>query len=164
MSLRVCTQCDEQRVYARATSDVCLVCRAANEHVRQLRLAEAWASNRTTTEIAAELGVNINGLYKRVALARSRGYPMRPRRAVEGRVDNTLLREALERSSLTAGDVARELGPMVDGHKVKRLLGIVPMKHGVKRGGGRYRRRTLSEDQALLIADALGLDPHEIGC
>jgi len=86
-----------------------------------------------------------------------------------GRIDNGALREAFLASGLTAGAVADLLGwtyrrghrARNDGSRVRRALGL-KLERG--RSGEEWRlRRTVSSETALLLADALGVDPVEIG-
>lgn len=76
------------------------------------------------------------------------------------------LREAFERSGLTAAEVARVLDwrdprGRIDGRRVKRALGIVPVAMG--RGYGPKCVRSTSYERALKLADAIGVDPVDVG-
>lgn len=93
-------------------------------------------------------------------------------------VDNTALREAFESSGLTAGDVARRMGwtrrqgktrkdgrragpwMCADISRVKRALGLNP--EGGSRNGGKMRRE-IDYDTALRLAEAIGVDPTDVG-
>lgn len=82
------------------------------------------------------------------------------------RVPIAPLREAFERSGLIAADVARTLdwydyNGRADGHRVKRALGIIPSGFG--RGYGNKRIRSTSYERALMLADAIGIDPVDVG-
>ena len=70
------------------------------------------------------------------------------------------LREAFERSGLTSGELARRLGwTKPDGYRVYRQLGLTPHH---SRGHVEFRQ-TMSYDRALEIANALGVDPVDVG-
>ena len=71
------------------------------------------------------------------------------------------LREAFERSGLTSGELARRLGwTKPDGYRVYRQLGLTA--HHTHRGRVEYRQ-TMSYRRALEIAQALGVDPVDVG-
>ena len=93
------------------------------------------------------------------------------------RIENALLREAFLRaqvaSGLTAYEVARRVGwwakrrdpktPQADASRVMRALGLrddVTTHHGRKYCS---RRQTVGYETALSLADAIGIDPVEIG-
>lgn len=76
------------------------------------------------------------------------------------------LREAFERSGLSAADVARALDwrdhrGHADGRRVKRALGISPVDFGHDYG---FRLiRSTSYERALRLAYAIGVDPVDVG-
>lgn len=72
------------------------------------------------------------------------------------------LREAFLRSDMTAGDLARALGWMkADHQRVARQLGL---QHDTNGHGSPTRSRgTMSYNRAVQIAEALGIDPTEVG-
>lgn len=77
-----------------------------------------------------------------------------------------LLREAFERSGLTPAQVARSLDwydsrGYLDGHRVKRALGICPTGFG--RGYGNKRIRSTTYNRAVKLAEAIGADPVDLG-
>lgn len=76
------------------------------------------------------------------------------------------LREAFERTGLTATEVARSLNwydhrGRADGQRVKRALGILPSAMG--RGCGSKCIRSTSYERAVKLADAIGIDPVDVG-
>lgn len=84
-----------------------------------------------------------------------------------GKIDNAALRERFERSPLTAADVARAVGwtyerrgrPRADTSRVKRALGLQDdVSHGC-----RGRRVLIDAETAALIAEAIGVEPWEVG-
>jgi hypothetical protein len=71
------------------------------------------------------------------------------------------LREAFERSGLTAGDVARRLGWMRPDHKrVQRQLGIAPTSR--QSNSNPYYIESTSYARALELAEAIGVSPVEV--
>jgi hypothetical protein len=85
------------------------------------------------------------------------------------KVEVALLREAFLRSGLTAGDVARVLGwraagsqrGRADSQRVKRYLGITPYP-GTRGYPPRLRER-FSYEMAVKLAEAIGVDPVDVG-
>ncbi len=95
------------------------------------------------------------------------------------RVDNAPLREAFEASGRSAASVAKQIGwteacadhrgqrvaawRRGDSSRLRRALGLRP--DHTTHNGRHYvnTRKTTSIDTALLIADALGLDPVDVG-
>jgi hypothetical protein len=83
-------------------------------------------------------------------------------------VDLAPLREAFLRSGLTAGDVARTLGwtrtnygrRVNDSGRVKRYLGISPCQGG---GQAPRLRERCSYKTAVMLAEAIGVDPVDVG-
>lgn len=74
-----------------------------------------------------------------------------------GWVSNEPLREAFLRSGRSCGDLARELGyPRKEASRVLRRLGFIP------NSGEAEPQRYVQESTALLYAEILGLDPHEL--
>lgn len=84
--------------------------------------------------------------------------PGRPRN-----VDNEPLRAAVERSVVSISEIARCLGWVSSGRsdttRVRRALGQKSSCNGM---GRRSLTRTIRVDLAATIAEAIGLDPHEI--
>lgn len=81
------------------------------------------------------------------------------------RVPNALLREAFLRSGRTPRDLAKDLdwpnGRSYDASRVKRTLGLA---EDISGSNGRHStRRTVNVQLAVRMAEALGLDPWEIG-
>lgn len=85
------------------------------------------------------------------------------------RIDNDLLRERFFDSGMTAYEVARTIGwennrrngrTSFDSSRVKRTLGINVQNSG--KGYVCYRRR-ISLSETLKIAEAIAVDPHEVG-
>ena len=90
-----------------------------------------------------------------------------------GKIDNAKLREAFERSGLSAGDVARSIGwtyerasgpkagaTCADDTRVRRALGLQDdVAHGC-----RGRRVLIDAETAALIAEAIGVAPWSVGC
>lgn len=85
------------------------------------------------------------------------------------RINNDLLRERFLDSGMTAYEVAKKIGwvnkrhgrrPNFDSSRVKRTLGI-----NIQNSGNGYvcHRRRISLDETLKIAEAIGVDPHEVG-
>lgn len=73
--------------------------------------------------------------------------------------------EDLERQGVRAADVARKLGwtrpdGHADGARVKRRLGLRPQINGK---GKVSQNRQMSYEMASRLADAMGLDPFEVG-
>lgn len=74
------------------------------------------------------------------------------------------LREAFERSGLSASEVARRLGwtrTVPDSGRVLRQLGLYPTHNG--HGHGYRTRETMSDDRAAELARVLGVDPVDVG-
>jgi hypothetical protein len=79
-------------------------------------------------------------------------------------IDLAPLREAFLRSGKTPADVARALGwrkpnGVADGPRVRRALGMRP---AWSNGRKRLRQRC-SYETAVKLADAIGVDPYEVG-
>jgi hypothetical protein len=79
-------------------------------------------------------------------------------------IDVALLRDAFLRSGLTAAEVCRWLqwhrrdgGP--DTSRLRRRLGLLPSTSH----GQRHVSKRIGIDTAALIADALSVDPWEVG-
>lgn len=71
-------------------------------------------------------------------------------------VPNDGLREAFERSSMSANELASALGWSIpNGQRVRRLLGLKP-------DGGSLQKH-LNYETAERMAEILGLDPYEAG-
>jgi hypothetical protein len=71
------------------------------------------------------------------------------------------LRDAFQRSGVTASELARRLGwyrRTPDGERVKRQLGL----YFVDNGRGKAMRETTTLERALEIVRALGLDPADV--
>jgi transposase len=99
--------------------------------------------------VAARLGLAVSTVGKHA--------PGRP-----GKVSNRLLREAFERSRLTAAQLARRLewfdGDRADTSRVRRTLGLLPdSTHG-----RRYVREWIDAETAYRIADELGVDRWDL--
>lgn len=80
------------------------------------------------------------------------------------------LRDAFERSGITSIELAKRLGwftggndPKPDGSRVVRTLGIKPSGKGSKPVTRSLEDKMVSYDNAVLLADALGLDPVDVG-
>jgi hypothetical protein len=70
------------------------------------------------------------------------------------------IREAFERSGVSADEVARQLGWMrPDGTRVRRQLGLITTYDG----RGRRVQQTIGRERALEIAEVLGVDPVDVG-
>lgn len=82
-----------------------------------------------------------------------------------GKIDNARLREAFAQSGLTAAEVARRLGWRAgtswDGSRVNRWLGVTLDRSGTRKA--RSYRRLIDAETAGLIAEAIGVEPWEIG-
>lgn len=81
------------------------------------------------------------------------------------RVNNAELREAFLNSPFNAGQVAKSCGWLKDGvtgdsSRVLRPLGLKAYKNGQ---GMTTTNRNIDYDNALKIAEALGLDPVDVG-
>jgi hypothetical protein len=75
------------------------------------------------------------------------------------------LREAFERSGLTAAEVARRLDwydhhGRPDGHRVRRALGMRPVGFG--KGYGNKCIKTTSYERAVMLAEAIGVLPIDV--
>lgn len=90
----------------------------------------------------------------------------------EDRVDVTPLREAFLASGMTKGDVCRRLGwtkaraghGPADTSRLGRALGMQLLAPGRARPGrARYMNRTISYELAARIAEAIGVDPVDVG-
>lgn len=92
-----------------------------------------------------------------------------------GRVRNDLIARAFEESKLTVGKLAEKAGYLTarkEGHRivgmkpdparVRYLLGYIPKGRSIRTGVPIYVRSIERED-AIRLADALGLDPEEAG-
>lgn len=84
------------------------------------------------------------------------------------RVSNEPFREAFLRSTTTASDIARAVGwfstnGAPDGPRVTRALGLSNTSVSTSKGGGSQVRKSISYETALLLAEALCLDPYEAG-
>jgi hypothetical protein len=82
----------------------------------------------------------------------------------EHTVDSTPLRDAFERSGLSASELCvrlnwRQRCGKPDTSRLKRALGLMPMWSG----GRAACSARIGLDRAALIADALNLDPREVG-
>lgn len=82
-------------------------------------------------------------------------------------IDLAPLREAFQRSGKSPADVARELGWTThkgdaDGPRVKRALGLRPYTAG-GRPGETFMRKRCSYDTAVRLAEAIGVDPADVG-
>lgn len=80
--------------------------------------------------------------------------------ALNDEVPNAPLREAFERSGLTPHELAARVHwydrGSPDAHEVRRVLGLYAHP-------GRVTRTTLRSGEALVLAEALGLTPLEVG-
>lgn len=77
------------------------------------------------------------------------------------RIPVDALREAFDRSGKSASSVAREMGWIRgDSSRLLRSLGINEYTNGA---GRVHRNTTVDLEEALRIADILGLDPVDIG-
>jgi hypothetical protein len=97
-------------------------------------------------------------------------HPTRVRQVAPGRpgkIDNTLLCEAFQRSGRTATSVARELGwgpaNNPDGGQVNKTLGLTMTGGGGHKMQYRQYRRMIDAGTAGRIADVLGIGRWEIG-
>lgn len=84
---------------------------------------------------------------------------------VEREVPIAPLREAFKRSGLTAAEVARVLDwydhrSRPDSHRVQRAFGIAPS--GMGHGYAPKRIRSTTYERALMLADAIGIDPVDL--
>lgn len=101
----------------------------------------------------------------------------------ETMVDVSIIKEAFDDSDISLSELARRLDwtrtksvldtrwnaqakrrrveGFADISRVKRALGMMPYNPGHGRAN-RYRSK-MSESQAIIILEALGLDPHEVG-
>lgn len=78
------------------------------------------------------------------------------------KVDVALLQEAFKKSDITPAELARRLNWMErrpDSARAMRRLGIYPY---YVRGRKSYNK-TVDYDQALKIAEAIGVDPTDVG-
>jgi hypothetical protein len=84
-------------------------------------------------------------------------------------VDVTPLREAFLRSGLSPYELAKRMGwkrtgsPKYDSGSVAMTLGLRPHTNIKKGKRYRYVQKETNPQRALEIANALGLDPHEVG-
>ena len=82
------------------------------------------------------------------------------RRTDKGTVQTELLRQALRRSDISLGEIARRLGWVKvkpDVSRISRTLGYTPSESR----GRRYYRETMSEELALEIIEAANLDKSD---
>ena len=83
---------------------------------------------------------------------------------MSSRIDVAPLQEAFLRSGLTATELCNRLewltpGDRPDTTRLKRALGLLPIAHY----GENECARRIGIDRAALIADALNVDPFEVG-
>lgn len=114
------------------------------------------------------------GLSPHVVQKAAPGYP--------GKIDNAKLREAFERSGVSATWVAREIGWLAlqgkwnpdrtkrwqwysgDGSRVRRTLGLTDGTT-IKQGRTfRYRQTRIDAESAARIAEVIGVAPWAVGC
>lgn len=79
-------------------------------------------------------------------------------------VPTRLVREAFERSGLSAAKLAERMGWLWGGRgdspRVKRALGLIPQRSG---NGEQARARTMRYRRAVEMITAMGLDPTDYG-
>lgn len=71
------------------------------------------------------------------------------------------LQKAVERGETTYSEVARRMGWMKpDGFRVRRAVGIAK---SYARRSGRQQQEFMSYDLAMALAEAIGVDPVDVG-
>ena len=72
-----------------------------------------------------------------------------------------VVRDAFERSGISAAELARRLGwTRPDGTRVQRQLGLIDNRRS--RGSRAARRATMTTGRAIEIIEAIGADPADI--
>lgn len=89
----------------------------------------------------------------------------------EAMIDNAPIRKAFERSGLAPSTVALRIGWTAsvkrprfekrgDTTRLKRMLGMQDM---IRKDGSTYRQQVISEGVAVMILEAMNVDPVDVG-